>query len=318
MKSFKFLLVTGVSLFFLLAYTSLCQAIEQTVEPLPPAGAIQPFVYLTVPHPKQALVQQPQLEALQIQVIDDTAQFSKVLQDPQIKAIYIHPEAFLLLQPELLEKAFNRGVVLVALNTPISYLTKSVHTQQSMPDLNFAYANGRLAVAIVAKIVKPDGGGEGLYSNFFERFEDIAHHVQTDWVDFDPAEVKPSSANNTPEAHQSWADPSGGILLGSSTIYKEGSFWKSKATSAHSFTAYYLRSAIVVVSHCDYPHEIFRWDSWNYNITTISTPAGVVGPCSSPAMVVTTSTHKGKRYNWTGTNFFFGGDIQESKVLPGG
>lgn len=207
MKNVKFLLVTAVCLFFLLAYTTMCQAVEQKIE-TSTAIALQPFVYLTLPASQNELVNQTQMESLNIQLVNDTNQFAQVLQDPQVKAIYIHPEAFLLLQPEHLEKAFNRGVVLVALNTPLSYLVKSVHTNQSIPDLNFAYANGRLAVAIVAKVVKPGAGGETLHTNFFEKFEDLAMYVETYLVDFNPLENQSKPQDVTPLGTGSWIDPS--------------------------------------------------------------------------------------------------------------
>ena len=283
------------------------------------------FVYLTVL--EDAL--NSEAEYLDVQVVTNPDFFGQAIDSPSIEAILLHPDVLNYLDKGLMHKAYERGVIVVGINVPLSTIGEltgaKARTKDWIADLEMNYAHKQIAISYVySKPVLKEGQSigvsDGLYTDFLPDLE-IAVQQITYLTEFDP--LNPHYPNQASDNVQSlnekykqvysgwasWGDPSGGTLVGLSDVYASGSWWYAWTQSTHSHTVYLIRAKGVATSYCDYPHVIYDHTVQLNNTSTVSTPAGIVGPCrGNPVLVTLNADHRAKRYSGTPWSpYYFGG-----------
>lgn len=130
------------------------------------------------------LVSYEEFQKIGIRILSSPAEFNQLEQNEEIKIIYIHPDAIAQFTDSDLQRVFEAGKIIVALNTPISTLAKKVDEYVDMKDMPPQYYSieNYYTVSMIQSLDEPTNQAEGLwvYSEFYtaEHFHLIAGLIE--------------------------------------------------------------------------------------------------------------------------------------------
>lgn len=228
-----------------------------------------------------SLVSAKDIERENLLVVASTNQLEHLLEDnDSVEVIYVHPDLVSKMEQELFRNAFNAGIVIAAINTPISAIAETLLiTDMEVDDLQLEKSYGRMGIAAV-QLIKTESNLEGFayFSEFFKDFEMIADQIKFNFLDVSDLRNAPppldTSQSNTNHANfnvnfpqfftgsQYWYDCCGGRLYGLtvSSSYDSGGlrFYTGAAWSTFSpHSANTLSVSINNKNDCGGWHTIF-------------------------------------------------------------
>lgn len=148
------------------------------------------LVYLTVTG--DPFIQEA--EALDVQVVTNPDFFAQAIDSPSVEAILLHPDTLAYLDEGLMQEAYERGVIVVGINVPLSAIGELTGTKEEaenwMADLDMNYAHEQIALSYVySKSVLQDGQSAGIsdgqYTSFLPNLTIIVEQIVY-LVEFDP------------------------------------------------------------------------------------------------------------------------------------
>lgn len=275
-------LLLGITItFFLLTYinrgeaTTIFQHHQQAV-------LISPTDNLLVAH--------KEFQEIGIRILSSPTEFNQLEQNEDIKIIYIHPDAITQFADSDLQRVFEAGKIIVALNTPISVLAKKVDEHVDMKDMPPQYyaRENYFTVSIIQSLDDPANQAEGLwvYSEFYtaEHFRLIVGIIESE-LDNNMESASGESAScvadyNIAFSANNWSTVTNTTLQGWNGTKKVndpingGYAHQARATSIHygnygTQTAHYISARVGIWNNCDWVHEVTNKTTAYYNASTV-------------------------------------------------
>jgi hypothetical protein len=139
-------------------------------------------VYLTVE--SDMLLTAADLQDSGLLVVTSKEQLeTMVMQNPGVTAIYFHPETVALVDDAWLQKVHYRGLVIVALNSPLSILAQKLGVEPQVDDRLNVAADGRITASIIHTRFEPDYHSHHQMTEAFSGFAAIVHVVERTFLD---------------------------------------------------------------------------------------------------------------------------------------
>jgi hypothetical protein len=158
----------------LLGFGTACTAGNERMIENSPASPTA--VYFTVE--SDALLSQADLEQHALLVVTSKEQLeAAVAQHPDVTVLYFHPETVNVVDDLWLRKAHYRGLVIAALNTPLSAVAGKLGVEPEIQDLSGDRAHGRLAVAVIHTRFEPGRHARRQMTEYFSDFAAITHVI---------------------------------------------------------------------------------------------------------------------------------------------
>lgn len=100
---------------------------------------------------------------------------------PELQALYIGENSLIDLDKGWVEKVYRSGILIVAINEPVSVLGNTVNLRADLPDIDFSYApEGFIIVTAVQSLSEPTASStKGYYavSDYFATVEDAVNAI---------------------------------------------------------------------------------------------------------------------------------------------
>jgi hypothetical protein len=117
-------------------------------------------------------------------------QLQNVVGNMSVNIIYIHPEVVNDIDATWLQQIHSEGIIIAALNTPISQLTGKLNIPLLVDDIDLEQAYDRIGVAAVWSTRHQDGWhGNGQLSEFFPNFQIVDEIVRESFLEINPLDV---------------------------------------------------------------------------------------------------------------------------------
>lgn len=131
-----------------------------------------------------SLVALDELESANVLFVNAFQDLSDEVSNSNIRVIYLDPVAFEEIDASWLSEQYENGIVIAALNTPISQLGEKVGSRAGeVDDIDLEKSYGRIGVSAVQEEHEPDvSSSYAQLSEYFEDFAMVADIIQRNFL----------------------------------------------------------------------------------------------------------------------------------------
>jgi hypothetical protein len=224
---------------------------------------------------------------------------------------------------EWLREAYSDGLVVAALNTPVSSVVNKLNVESKVDDVNLNQAFGRIGVAAVWSLDHITGIETGYMqlSEFYPTFATIVQILRESFIEFDPFSVPEanksastiaSTPKETGQPTGEWQDCCGGKLKGNSLwnshISGNFTFYRGAAISNYEPATpapYKIHVGMITENDCGGWHTFYANGITAYNVSGIWTDWQTLASnqCPNPSQpgkvnAKVTGWHSSQKYSW--------------------
>lgn len=259
------------------------------------------------------LVSTEELDAKNVTVVYTYAQLIATVDD-SVEIVYLHPDTVNAVDPAWLRRAYyEKNLVIVAFDTPISVITSILGTEATVDDLRPEFAGDRLMVAAVQLLNEKGLVSRTQFSDYSDNFITTSSIIENNFLDIDYLDKNGNDEASIMAINGSWPH-NGDTLRGSILPSSSGGFYYYKAISTYPPSAFHLAARVKITTWCDYQHVLIDKYVAASNVTTINTGNQLAGSNQCPTSVRADGTHEVRRYS---PNTMTTGYTDVTKTIPG-